>query len=692
MAAGLLFSGMHSLARVDVEAAVTQNTRADVPGPGPKTKLPRPSKPRRGGAPANDNCANAIDVSIAAPFLDTRSTAAATDESGEPQSTCTLQGNSVWYTFTNTSSFVTQLQVDLCGSNFDTALMVWKVDPANPCDFASFTPVVCNDDSSCGDGLQSQASFDAAPGGVYKIQAGGFDGETGTLTIMISGEVLTCPQVIVNGTLGSGDPTFTGTQVSGLQTGRLNRNGIASSCATPKTCNIFDSANNRAFDAYTIPNFSGQDVCVSTRLVVAADANVNMQHNAYLNTYDPANICTNYLADPGLSSGIPPSEATMAFVVPAGQTLIMVVHTTDPGATGGNYTLTVTGNLCGCTLTCPANVTVSNDSNQCGAVVTYPDPTGEGNCDTVSCTPPSGSFFPIGTTTVTCSNGTPGRGDMDSCSFTVTVNDTQPPAITCPANVTTGNNPNTCGAVVNYAAPTVTDNCPGSTVVCSPPAGTTFALGTTTVNCTATDAAGNTATCSFTVTVNDTQAPAVTCPANVVAPATTTQGNQTGAVVTFPTPTATDNCPGSITTVCTPASGSFFPTGTTTVTCTATDPAGNVGSCSFTVTAGVAFTACYVDDATGDTISIVADAASPLYRLWQLRIAATGQIIQGNAEGLSFVPGRSLVAYDRDNPAYRMELNVSYSARTATASVTNLATRALVVVRDRNITNDPPCQ
>src|SRR5262249_31276993 len=35
----------------------------------------------------------------------------------------------------------------------------------------------------------------------------------------------------------------------------------------------------------------------------------------------------------------------------------------------------------------------------------------------------------------------------------------------------------------------------------TPASGSTFPLGTTTVNCTATDAAGNTATCSFTVTV-----------------------------------------------------------------------------------------------------------------------------------------------------------------------------------------------
>jgi subtilisin-like proprotein convertase family protein len=134
-----------------------------------------------------------------------------------------------------------------------------------------------------------------------------------------------------------------------------------------------------------------------------------------------------------------------------------------------------------CVLTCPANVTQTNDPNQCGAVVTYPAPTTSGGCGTVTCSPPSGSFFPVGTTTVTCQN----MGGTPTCTFTVTVTDDQPPSITCPANVTVANDPNQCGAVVNYPAPTITDNCPGTfTATCTPPSGSFFPVGTTTVTCT----------------------------------------------------------------------------------------------------------------------------------------------------------------------------------------------------------------
>ncbi|MFY9556892.1 MAG: HYR domain-containing protein, partial [Blastocatellia bacterium] len=152
-----------------------------------------------------------------------------------------------------------------------------------------------------------------------------------------------------------------------------------------------------------------------------------------------------------------------------------------------------------CTITCPANITVSNDPNQCGAVVNYPAPTTTGNCGTITCSPASGSFFPVGTTTVTCTS-TAGP----NCTFTVTVLDTQPPVITCPANITTTTTVScpivTTSGPVNFTT-TASDNCPGVVVVCNPPSGSVFPVGTTTVTCTATDASGNTATCSFTVSV-----------------------------------------------------------------------------------------------------------------------------------------------------------------------------------------------
>jgi hypothetical protein len=106
-------------------------------------------------------------------------------------------------------------------------------------------------------------------------------------------------------------------------------------------------------------------------------------------------------------------------------------------------------------------------------------------------------------TTVTAV-ATDAAGNTATCSFTVTVVDTQAPTITCPANVTAiaGSAGAPC-VNVSYPAPTYGDNCPGATVACSPAPGSCFPIGTTTVTCTATDASGNSTSCSFVVTTFD---------------------------------------------------------------------------------------------------------------------------------------------------------------------------------------------
>src|SRR5262245_3928488 len=73
-------------------------------------------------------------------------------------------------------------------------------------------------------------------------------------------------------------------------------------------------------------------------------------------------------------------------------------------------------------------------------------------------------------------------------------------SITCPANQVVLAT-SSAGAVGFYPPPTVTTLCPGETVVCSPPSGSTFPVGTTTVTCTATAFLGDQATCDFMVHV-----------------------------------------------------------------------------------------------------------------------------------------------------------------------------------------------
>jgi len=196
----------------------------------------------------------------------------------------------------------------------------------------------------------------------------------------------------------------------------------------------------------------------------------------------------------------------------------------------------------------------------------------------VVCSIASGTAFPVGTTTVTCT-ATDACGNSASTNFVVTVNDTEPPAVTCPATVTQPNTPGLCSAVVTFN-PVATDNCPGPvTVTTLPASGSVFPVGTTPVLVTAVDSHNNTNTCVFNVVVQDAEAPSVTCPAPVVK--LVPQG-YTSASVTFPPPAVSDNC-GLFSYLVSPGSGSVFPIGTNTVQVTAWDAGNNTNTCAFTV-------------------------------------------------------------------------------------------------------------
>ena len=77
------------------------------------------------------------------------------------------------------------------------------------------------------------------------------------------------------------------------------------------------------------------------------------------------------------------------------------------------------------------------------------------------------------------------------------------PTLNCPTGVSqtsTDGKPVT----VNYSTPTAIGGATPVTVSCAPPSGTTFAVGATSVNCTATDSLARLGTCSFTVMVTST--------------------------------------------------------------------------------------------------------------------------------------------------------------------------------------------
>jgi HYR domain len=182
------------------------------------------------------------------------------------------------------------------------------------------------------------------------------------------------------------------------------------------------------------------------------------------------------------------------------------------------------------------------------------------------------------------SDSGPGSYNTNPAKFTLTVTapaapvDDTAPVIAAPADLTVeATAPK--GAVVSYNA-TATDDVDGPVDVTGVPAsGSTFPLGITTVNLSATDAAGNEATDSFQVTVRDTTPPALPDLRDVALDAT----SAFGAVANYGPATASDIVDGNVPVDFAIPSGSTFPLGTTTVNYSATDSHGNPASDSFVV-------------------------------------------------------------------------------------------------------------
>lgn len=168
------------------------------------------------------------------------------------------------------------------------------------------------------------------------------------------------------------------------------------------------------------------------------------------------------------------------------------------------------------TLTCPDNITVVNDTYQCGAVVSFaPVVTGAVPIYFVTCSPNSGATFPLGTTTVNCVV-TDGERRTATCSFTVTVrNSVSPPCDFCFFSTITHDCTNslvlvassTAGAPFPFGSVAFS---PGSTAPCVQGNVTRsdglrldalYPIGATTLTEAVTDTGGNSSQCTATVTV-----------------------------------------------------------------------------------------------------------------------------------------------------------------------------------------------
>ncbi|HSP64376.1 MAG TPA: HYR domain-containing protein [Pyrinomonadaceae bacterium] len=305
--------------------------------------------------------------------------------------------------------------------------------------------------------------------------------------------------------------------------------------------------------------------------------------------------------------------------------------TADPNTANNTgtaqFTITTAPSTASCQIVCPDNINAvanTTEGGQRGVHVAYDDPTSTGACGSVSSTPVSGSFFPVGTTVVTATSETGGG----SCTFVIIVDDTgtNPPTISCPANQTV-NADNSCLATVNLGTPTtggdnvtvhVTrsdglamydcdvngNNCVRKTTDLP------FTTGVTSVvwMATAHDNVGNvlgTASCTQTITVVDVTPPTITA-ANQTASA---DANCVAPVPNFTTTaTVSDNCasPQDIRVTQDVAPGTLVGLGPHTIHLTANDGSSNNNDAGNSTTISVTFT---VNDTTPPVITCPANIA-----------------------------------------------------------------------------------
>ncbi|HWN10344.1 MAG TPA: HYR domain-containing protein [Pyrinomonadaceae bacterium] len=168
-------------------------------------------------------------------------------------------------------------------------------------------------------------------------------------------------------------------------------------------------------------------------------------------------------------------------------------------------------------VTAPADSSAVADASCQAPVPDYAaGSTATDNCDSsvsVTQSPAAGTMVGVGPHTVTVT-ATDDAGNQSSDTVVFTVVDNTAPVISCPANISTNTDPNTCSANVNPGTATATDTCDSSPTITGTrsdgqPLNAPYPQGTTTITWTATDDSGNSSSCTQTVTVTDNQNPTI---------------------------------------------------------------------------------------------------------------------------------------------------------------------------------------
>jgi hypothetical protein len=155
-----------------------------------------------------------------------------------------------------------------------------------------------------------------------------------------------------SGSISGTDPT---------QTGRVVRNGVPGACPSKAYPGLNDS-NPRHDKIHTFTNTFTSALCVTVTTTTACTGANFIFPVAYLGAFNPANIATNYLSDPGASPN--PSNSFSA-TIPAGGTINLVVNEVTVNAGCPAYSILVTGLIDNSNAGRPAAPTAAGNSPIC---------------------------------------------------------------------------------------------------------------------------------------------------------------------------------------------------------------------------------------------------------------------------------------------------------------------------------------
>ncbi|XP_033112469.1 hyalin-like, partial [Anneissia japonica] len=241
-------------------------------------------------------------------------------------------------------------------------------------------------------------------------------------------------------------------------------------------------------------------------------------------------------------------------VFPIGETIIEYVFTDNGSPTGNEATCYVKIQIEDQEnpeiVDCPMDIIVNTTHGQPVAInVTWTEPTATDNSgetpEPESDYTSGDNMFVIGDTTVQYNASDSSGNSNDRCSFTVTVEDNEPPVIACPTNITSNNYINESlgvlsvstdegspNSTVTWDQPVTSDNSNENVTVLSSPyqSGDMIPVGNSPIEIvfTATDSYSNADTCVFTIQVQDKEPPVPSCPSLVTG--VTDEGKPNGTV------------------------------------------------------------------------------------------------------------------------------------------------------------------